>query len=178
MAETNKLPDRICVSPSGALTWRGKTYKCAIGKAGVSTEKREGDCATPVGCFPLREIYYRPDRLQTPQSNLQTSPLTPSDGWCDDPVHLDYNRQVSLPHAGRCEELWREDEVYDLIVVIGYNESPPVQGLGSAIFLHIAKNLTGGKFAPTEGCVALSRDDLLEIIEELAPESQIEIMPN
>ena len=81
-------------------------------------------------------------------------------GWCDDPAHPDYNRQVRLPFAASNEALWREDEVYDLIIVLGHNDNPPVPGRGSAIFMHVARP----DYAPTEGCVALAPENLLEVL--------------
>ena len=104
-------------------------------------------------------------------TNLPISELTQADGWCDDPDQPDYNRKVVLPHAGRCEELWRDDEIYDVIVVIGYNDYPPAPHKGSAIFLHIACE----DYDPTEGCVALKREDLLNILIDLSSDSHIEI---
>ncbi len=171
MTKTNT----IRVSPQGHLTWQGKAYKCALGKSGVTQTKQEGDGGTPIGLFPIREVFYRPDRLTRPQTNLALYQLTPADGWCDDVDHLDYNKKVELPHTGRVEELWRKETIYDLIVVLGYNDAPPVKGKGSAIFMHIAKISSSGDYNPTEGCIALKRDDLLEIIETLDVNSQIEI---
>tara|TARA_B100000315_G_scaffold255950_1_gene300658 strand:- start:10901 stop:11413 length:513 start_codon:yes stop_codon:yes gene_type:complete len=161
----------IRVSSSGNLLWQGNSYRCALGKMGVSAHKREGDGATPVGIFPLREVFYRSDRLTPPPTKLLVSELRQEDGWCDDPDHPNYNKKVVLPHTGRCEELWRDEAIYDVIVVIGYNDDPPIPNKGSAIFLHIARE----DYEPTEGCVALKRKGLLEIISELPPDSQIEI---
>jgi L,D-peptidoglycan transpeptidase YkuD (ErfK/YbiS/YcfS/YnhG family) len=87
-------------------------------------------------------------------------PLAPEDGWCDDPTHADYNRQVRLPHPARHEELWRADALYDVIGVLGWNDAPVQRGRGSAIFLHLARP----DFAPTEGCVALAQSDLLRLL--------------
>ena len=153
------------------LVFQGKNYRCVLGKNGVTKNKQEGDGATPLGSFRLREVLYRPDRLKEPKTNLPISALHPEDGWSDDPEHPDYNTKIALPHPGRSESLWRNDGVYDLIVVIGYNDNPPQQAKGSAIFMHIAKK----DYSPTEGCVALKRADLLEILETLAPDGKIEI---
>ena len=164
----------IRVTPAGTLVWRGKTYHCALGKSGVTDSKQEGDGATPAGIFPLREVFYRPDRLPAPETDLPISELVQSDGWCDDPNHPAYNKKITLPHAGRYEELWREDAIYDVIIIIGYNDNPSRQNQGSTIFLHIAREA----YQPTEGCVALKREDLLEILKDLTPGSQIEISAN
>jgi len=160
----------VVVSPDGWLSWPGHRVRCALGRGGVRADKREGDGATPAGTFAVRRLLFRPDRGPTPTTALPTTALsaaalTPAHGWCDDPAHADYNREVRLPHPARCESLWRDDGVYDLIVVLGHNDAPAVPGLGSAIFLHLARDA----YAPTEGCVALARDDLVALLAVLAP---------
>jgi L,D-peptidoglycan transpeptidase YkuD (ErfK/YbiS/YcfS/YnhG family) len=142
-----------------------RRFRCAIGPAGLRLDKREGDGATPVGRFLLRQVLYRPDRLEPPASGLPRRPLVPSDGWCDDPADAAYNRPVTLPYPARHERLWREDGVYDVIVVIGHNDDPPVPGAGSAVFLHVARP----DYAPTEGCVALALPDLLDVLRQARP---------
>ena len=134
---------------------------CALGRAGVRSNKREGDGASPEGTFLMRRLFYRADRLAQPPTGLTMQAIDEGCGWCDDPVDLAYNRQVKLPYKARAERLWREDGLYDLVVVLGYNDDPVVPGKGSAIFLHIARD----DYGPTEGCVALSRADLLEVLK-------------
>ena len=151
--------DLLVYFPDIAL-WAGRRMRCALGRAGISTRKREGDGATPAGAWPMRRLLYRPDRLAPPVTRLPTIPLSLTDGWCDDPNDPNYNRPVTLPYAASAEALWRKDNVYDLIVPLGYNDDSIVPGLGSAIFLHLAKP----NFAPTEGCIALSLADLVAIL--------------
>ena len=91
---------------------------------------------------------------------MPLEPLAPTDGWCDDPREGDYNRMVALPFAARHEALWRPDEVYDVIGVLGWNDAPVRPGRGSAIFLHVAR----ADYAPTEGCVALALPDLRSVL--------------
>jgi L,D-peptidoglycan transpeptidase YkuD (ErfK/YbiS/YcfS/YnhG family) len=131
-----------------------------VGRGGVRHDKREGDGATPVGCWPLRRVIYRPDRLAPPACALPSTPMGADDGWCDDPGDSAYNKQVQLPYPGRHERLWRDDGIYDCLVVLGHNDDPPSPGLGSAIFLHVART----DYAPTLGCVALAREHLLEFL--------------
>lgn len=150
----------ILVHADGLLTWQGGQLRCAIGRAGVRSDKREGDGATPVGCFPLRRVLYRADRLPAPDGALPVTAIDPGLGWCDDPRDPAYNREVRLPFAASHERLWRDDALYDLLAVIGHNDDPVVPGLGSAIFLHVARP----DFGPTEGCVALPRDDLMALL--------------
>jgi len=151
----------IFVDPSGKLSFYGKNFRCALGRCGVSTDKKEDDGSTPIGCFFLRNVYYRPDRLDKPKTNLPVQELTEEDGWCDDINHSEYNTFVKLPHEGSYEKLWRDDEIYNIIVPVGYNDDPAIPGKGSAIFMHIARP----EYTPTDGCVALNTEELLEILK-------------
>jgi L,D-peptidoglycan transpeptidase YkuD (ErfK/YbiS/YcfS/YnhG family) len=148
------------IGRDGFATWGERRMRCALGRTGISADKREGDGATPVGTFIMRQILYRPDRETEPQTALPTQTIEPDDGWCDAPDDPAYNRPILLPHRASAENLWRADDIYDLIVVLGHNDDPAVPGLGSAIFLHLARP----DFSPTAGCIALSRDDLLAVL--------------
>jgi len=147
----------------------GRRFVCAIGRGGIVTNKREGDGATPAGEFELRRVLYRADRMPCPDTALEVNPIGPRDGWCDAPGHPEYNCQVQLPINASAERLRRADPVYDIIVVLGHNDAPVIDGAGSAIFIHIAKP----NFAPTAGCVALRRADLLAVLRICGPGSSI-----
>lgn len=134
-------------------------------------DKREGDGATPAGRFALRAVWYRGDHIKRPTTDLPLREIQKHDGWCDAPQDPNYNRPVTLPYTASAERMWRDDDVYDLIVIVGHNDEPVIPGQGSAIFLHIANS----DFGPTEGCVAMRRDDLIATICELTPGSMIEI---
>lgn len=164
----------IVVTSDGILIYGGLRFRCALGKGGVKPEadKREGDGATPLGRYPIRQLLYRPDRIDAPQTRLPLQALTPQDGWCDDPADPAYNRPVPLPYAASHETLWRADHVYDVIGVLGHNDDPPVPGLGSAIFLHVARPDYGG----TEGCVALALPDLLALLAVLPASAAMRII--
>jgi L,D-peptidoglycan transpeptidase YkuD (ErfK/YbiS/YcfS/YnhG family) len=159
----------------GRFDLAGRWTRCALGPGGVKAAeaKREGDGASPAGAWPIRRVLYRPDRRAAPQTALPTAPLSPDDGWCDAPVDPAYNRQVKLPYGASAERLWREDHVYDLIVVLGHNDDPVVSGAGSAIFLHLAR----ADFAPTEGCVALAAADLETLLRLARPGDVLVISP-
>jgi L,D-peptidoglycan transpeptidase YkuD (ErfK/YbiS/YcfS/YnhG family) len=158
---------------AGRLSWSGGETRAACGRGGVRADKREGDGASPQGTFPLLGVYYRPDRLQPPQTGLRLTALQPNHGWVDDPADPNYNRLVSLPYPAHHEEMWRIDELYDLVVLIGYNTDPPVPSRGSAIFLHIARS----DFGSTEGCIAIEREALVSVLGLLGPGSRITIRP-
>ncbi|KMY67580.1 ErfK/YbiS/YcfS/YnhG family protein [Desulfocarbo indianensis] len=163
------------VWPEGRASIGNKTYVCALGRAGVKLDKREGDGATPAGSYRLRQVLFRQDKIQGPiQTGLPLRAVARDDGWCDDPGHSQYNRLVKLPLAASHEELWRRgDRRYDLLVVVGYNDDPVIPGKGSAIFIHIA--LAG--YETTSGCIAFSKQDLLEIIKRLDANSRVVIHP-
>lgn len=152
-------------SSLGNLSWKGLYFACSLGKGGARPDKTEGDGATPLGRFAFRQVFWRPDRVERPKTTLPATPLNPGMGWCDDPAHPDYNRFVSLPHPASCERLWRDDGIYDVIVVLGYNDDPPAPGRGSAIFMHLRRP-DGG---PTLGCVALSAADLTTLLGGINP---------
>ena len=175
MGQPASLAMDLIVSRSPDGTWRAafgaRRWRCAIGPAGVSADKREGDGATPIGCFQLRRVLYRPDRVARPETVLPVAPLAPEDGWCDDPDDAAYNRAVCLPYAASHERLWRDDGIYDLIVVLGHNDDPPVAGRGSAIFLHVARE----DYGPTAGCVALALADLLTVLRDAGPGARVRV---
>jgi L,D-peptidoglycan transpeptidase YkuD (ErfK/YbiS/YcfS/YnhG family) len=146
----------------GFLDLGARRVRCALGKAGVTPAalKREGDLASPAGVWPIRRALYRPDRGGAPASALPVKALAPDDGWCDAPDDPDYNRPIKLPHAGSAEKMWRDDGLYDLVVVLGHNDDPPKPPMGSCIFLHLARP----GYLPTEGCLAVTRGDLEELL--------------
>ncbi len=151
----NPPASAICLTEflvhDGFISGAGLKFRCAIGKAGVTAQKREGDQATPLGVHRLVRLLYRADRLRPPACAVPLEPLAPTDGWCDDPFDPAYNRQITLPHGASHESLWRTDPLYDLIGILDWNVSPIVPHRGSAIFLHIATET----LAPTAGCIAL-----------------------
>lgn len=160
----------------GLLKFGSKIYPCALGKEGITKGKKEGDNKSPVGNFRLRRVYYRYDKLHKPiYSKVPMLALLQEDGWCDDPKDKEYNKSVMLPYHASAESLWREDDLYDVLVVMGYNDDPVEPGKGSAIFMHVARNLDDNEYLGTEGCVSLNKEDLLEILPILTPETSLRI---
>ncbi|GGB37974.1 hypothetical protein GCM10011316_07570 [Roseibium aquae] len=141
------------------------TFPCALGRSGITRFKREGDGATPAGSFPLLSVFYRADRGPHPRTRLPIDPIQSDDGWCDDPGHPRYNRLVRLPFPASHEVMWREDRLYDIVVVLGCNYAPAVKGRGSAIFFHIARE----GYQPTEGCVAVAPAHMRLVLEAVRP---------
>jgi L,D-peptidoglycan transpeptidase YkuD (ErfK/YbiS/YcfS/YnhG family) len=157
----------------GFLDLGTRRVRCALGKAGVTpaANKREGDLASPAGVWPIRRVLYRPDKAEAPRTALPLLALARDDGWCDEPEELDYNRPIKLPHPGSFEKMWRDDDLYDLVVVLGHNDDPPRGSMGSCIFLHLARP----GYLPTEGCVAVTRPDLEELLAAAKPGDAVEI---
>jgi len=162
--------------PDGQIDVNGRTVRCALGKAGViaAADKREGDNRSPVGVWMIRQVLYRPDVYPNgPTTALPVAAMAPDDGWCDAPGDPAYNRPVKLPYPASAERLWRDDQVYDLVGILAHNDDPPVPGMGSAIFLHLARE----DYSGTEGCVALAREDLEALLAMAKPGDAIEIAP-
>jgi len=156
----------------GRLSFAGQEVRCALGRSGViaAERKREGDGASPIGVWPLVRVLYRADRGRAPITGAPLAAMAPDDGWCDAPDDPAYNRPVRLPYPASCERMWRDDEVYDIVCVLGHND-PPRPWLGSAIFLHCARP----DYRPTEGCIALARPDLEALLALAGPGAVIEI---
>lgn len=147
-------------------------FQCAIGKNGITENKREGDGCTPFGKYRFNEIYYRADKLDDLNFNHNFIKISPYDGWCDDPNSEFYNQFIKFPFQYRAEKLYRDDDIYDIICVIDYNMNPTELGKGSAIFLHVAH----ADYQGTQGCIALSKGDLLEILPQINKETIIDIV--
>ena len=165
----------LVIKSKNLAVWGTREFRCAIGRGGFVTAdaKKEGDGATPMGRWMMREVLYRPDREKPPITALPLRALQQSDGWCDSPEDLSYNRRIVFPYKASAERLWRDDSLYDIVVVLGFNDKPPVPGKGSAIFLHVARP----DFSPSAGCVHLARGDLLTVLNEADKDSAVLVSP-
>jgi len=156
---------------NAVLDWGAGARHAAIGPGGIAIKGGEGDGVTPIGSWPVREIFYRADRIARPDVKLPLRAIQTNDGWCDAPNDVRYNRLVKLPYRASAETMWRDDHLYDLVAVLGFNDDPVVPGKGSAIFLHLAKP----DYANTHGCVALAFADVLAALEQLQPGDRVVI---
>jgi len=151
-------------SPSrGRVIAGGMAFPCALGRSGIRTSKREGDGATPRGRYKALRLFWRADRLERPRTSIPLAPIGRTSGWCDDQSDRNYNRPVGLPYPASAEAMRREDGLYDIVVDLAWNRGPIIKGKGSAIFLHVA----AAAYAPTEGCIALSRRDLRKLLARI-----------
>lgn len=153
------------------ISFRGRRYPCSIGRTGLSTQKREGDGATPVGLHRILEMHYRPDRMARP--NAWSTPIRPGDLWSDDPSLQSYNQPVRKPYAGSHEVMRRSDPMYDLVFITDWNYPTATSGKGSCIFIHQWRRLS----FPTAGCIALRRDHLRAIAAQLLPGDRLIVPP-
>ena len=145
-------------------------FKCSIGKNGLKKNKIEGDKSTPKGLFSLGKVYYRPDRIDKPNTRLKIKKITRKMGWCDDSKNKKYNKEILLSRKNKGEKLFRSDRIYDLILVINYNTKKTIKNKGSAIFIHLTKN-----YKPTLGCVAIKKNDMLVLLKLIDTKTKIRI---
>ena len=145
--------------------------KCAVGKRGIGIKKKEGDRITPKGKFKVKTILYRRDRLSLIRSKIPIIPIKKEMGWCDDPKSKKYNKLVKLPFNGSAEKLYKENNTYDIILVLNYNMNPIRRKKGSAIFIHVARK----NYKSTLGCIAVSKKSLKKIIKRINKSTEIHI---
>ena len=153
------------------LIYKGNIFKCSIGKAGLTNNKKEGDLKTPKGLFKLGALYFRKDRINFLKSKIRNKEIKKNMGWCDDIKSKKYNTQIKFPIKYNAEKLYRRDSLYNILIHIKYNNSPIVKNKGSAIFLHIAKK----NYSPTKGCIAVSKKNMEFLIKKITTQSKISI---
>jgi L,D-peptidoglycan transpeptidase YkuD (ErfK/YbiS/YcfS/YnhG family) len=159
----------IIINKSGHLKYKNLKFKCALGKTGVGEKKIEGDNVTPKGTYKIIKIYYRKDRIKKISSKFKLIKIEKNMAWCNDPSSQKYNQLIKLPSKYTYEKLFRNDNVYDLILVLNYNINPIIKNKGSAIFIHIAKK----KYKKTAGCISLKKSDLLKLIKIIKKKTKV-----
>ena len=153
------------------LTYKNYKVKCSIGKRGIGYKKKEGDLITPKGKIKIKFILYRKDRVKNIQTKIRKIVIRKNIGWCDDSNSKDYNKIIKLPTTYSFERLYKKENIYDIILVLDYNMRPVIKNKGSAIFIHVAKK----NYKKTAGCIALKKNHLLKIIEELKNNTKVKI---
>jgi len=142
-------------------------WHAQLGASGVSRTHREGDGTTPEGAYGIGPTMY--GVLPDPGVKYRYHRLVCGDWWDEDPGSRTYNTFVHLAcgaqpeFGGNSEALWLSPTAYAYFAFIDYNSSPIRPGAGSAIFLHVSLN------HPTNGCVALPRSELVEVLRWLTP---------
>ncbi len=148
------------------------TFPCALGRGGITANKREGDGGTPLGAMRLLSGYFRRDHLAPGSSRLAMAPIGADLGWCEVPDDRNYNRPVKIPYRAGHERMKRDDRLYDACLVLDWNVSARRRGRGSAIFFHLARP----GFTPTEGCVAVSARAMARLLPHLAAGTVLKVV--
>ena len=145
------------------------TLKCCIGKNGLNSNKKEGDCTTPKGIFILKKLYFRKERVGIPKCKINKKIIKKNMAWCDDPNHKNYNEEIKTHNKKLEENLYRKDYKYDYVITISYNE-PKKPNKGSAIFIHLTND-----YKPTAGCIALKKKDFEILLKLIDKKTKIKI---
>jgi len=146
-------------------------FSCALGRGGVSSNKREGDGATPLGRMRILSGYFRRDHVAGKPTRLRMTPIHPRLGWCEVPDDRNYNRPVKIPYGASHETMRRSDRLYDYCLVLDWNVAPRRRGRGSAIFFHLARP----DFSPTQGCVAVTPSTMERLLPWLSKDSVLTV---
>ena len=161
----------IILKNKETLVFEDFSFKCCIGKRGLTKNKKEGDKKTPKGIFTLGPIFYRKDKFNNLDTKLKKIPITRKMAWCDDPKNIRYNKLTKISREFSREKLFRDDYKYDLLIPINYNSKNIKPDIGSAIFIHLTKN-----FAPTLGCIAIQKIDFLILIKLINKKTKIKVL--
>jgi L,D-peptidoglycan transpeptidase YkuD (ErfK/YbiS/YcfS/YnhG family) len=159
------------VPTQGLLQAGQNVFPCALGRGGISADKREGDGATPLGPMRLLGGYFRNDHVRIGGTRLVMEAIRADLGWCEVPDDRNYNRPVKMPYAASHETMRRSDPLYDYCIVLDWNIVPRRRGRGSAIFFHLARP----DFSPTQGCVAVTARVMARLLPHLSQGTVLEV---
>ena len=162
---------RIIIKNKETLLYDDFTFKCCIGKNGITNNKIEGDKKTPKGVFSLGPVFYRKDRIKNLFTKIKKKQIKKSMAWCDDVKNKNYNKLIEITNRVKHEKLFQKKNNYDLIIPIEYNTKKPQKNKGSAIFIHLTKN-----YKKTLGCIALKKKDLLILLRIINKKTKIKII--
>ena len=143
--------------------------KCCVGKNGLNSNKKEGDCSTPKGLFILRKLYFRKDRVGIPKCKIDKKIIKKDMAWCDNSNNKKYNEEIKTHNKNLKEHLYRNDYKYDYLISISHNENK-IPNMGSAIFIHLTDN-----YRPTAGCIALKKKDFEILLKLIRKSTKIKI---
>ena len=151
----------ILIKTPGIIKFGKYYFKCLIGKNGITFNKKEGDLKTPKGTFNLRYVMYRADKIKKPKTKLPIFKIKKKHICCNNIEDSNYNKIFETNNFDLGERLWRNDSIYDILIVIGYNHLPVIKGKGSAIFLHLSEKTKKS----TEGCIAVKKKIMFNILK-------------
>lgn len=139
-----------------------------IGADGVG-EASEGLSVTPMGLFGIATAFGFDQSVDTGLDYFQ---ITEDTYWVDDPDSQYYNRHVE----GTDKMDWQSAEHmidfpdnYCYGFVFDYNTNPVVPGKGSAFFMHVSDHTT-------HGCVAVSKENMKQILQWLQADASPQIL--
>ncbi|PWJ80153.1 L,D-peptidoglycan transpeptidase YkuD (ErfK/YbiS/YcfS/YnhG family) [Pseudaminobacter salicylatoxidans] len=156
----------------GFMNVGGTVFFCALGRGGITANKREGDGRTPLAAMRILSGYFRRDQFTVNRTRLPMREIDAALGWCEVPGDRNYNRPVRLPYAASHEYMRRNDRLYDACLVLDWNISPRRRGRGSAIFFHLARP----DFSPTQGCVAVSARTMARLLPYLNERTVLKVV--
>ena len=134
-------------------------------------KKRLRVIKNPKGLYSLGSLFYRPDKVDRPETLLNCIKIKKNMGWCNDIKNkVKYNKLIKINNKTKYEVLNRYDYKYDYFIPIKYNWNKPKIRKGSAIFIHLTKN-----YIPTAGCIALSKKDFLILVKLIKKNTKIKI---
>ena len=117
----------------------------------------------------MEKVFFRADKVEKPKTSLKIKTIQRSHFWCSDPRTVSYNKLLVKKMNYRCEQLYRSDSLYDIVLQTSFNSNPVKKHKGSAIFIHCSekdKNLT-------EGCIALKKKELLNLLSKINRSTKI-----
>jgi len=161
-------------NPTQGFLQAGKTvFPCALGSGGISARKREGDGGTPLATMRILSGYFRNDQFfGARRTKLAMAPIGPDLGWCEVPDDRNYNRPVKIPYGASHERMKRDDDLYDVCLVLDWNIAPRRRARGSAIFFHLARP----GFTPTQGCVAVTARTMARLLPLLSDKTVVKVV--
>jgi len=174
-----QIIDQIVITPdrkpgsNGLINIGHRHFQCKIGRSGIGQKQREGDGITPVGQWKMAYFLYRPDKLTKPRSFLQGFPFNTNDSWCDIPNSRTYNQPLGFVPPNSSESLWRNDDLYNIVIILDHNSCPFIANQGSAVFIHTCSPDT--KY--TQGCIALNQANMLQLLTISGARTKVLIKP-
>ena len=163
----------IILKNKETLIFDNFSFRCCIGRKGITNNKIEGDKKTPSGSFSLGKVYYRKERNSKPVTKINTVSIKKNMGWCDDVKSKKYNKLIKITTKIKYEKIFRRDYKYDYLIPINYNTKNTKLGKGSAIFIHLTKN-----YLPTAGCIGIKKKDMLILLKLINKKTKIKIYNN